>query len=193
MNVAAQISTGGRQLVLENGADLLNSSDEDSENEDHEEVLGNMYTNEMDPKKGPQKLTRAEVARQRAVAAVQREMFEAARKAKSLPRSQSPGPGSSDDDGPNGSDMISCQTKGCMRPNKNKRRTSTPQVGPAISTEADRSQVETETPLVASVRLLAGVKSGGSRRSATRPESTDSMHTRRSSKSTQEERVAGGA
>jgi hypothetical protein len=33
MNIAAQASTEGRQLVLENGSDVMNSSDEDSENE----------------------------------------------------------------------------------------------------------------------------------------------------------------
>jgi hypothetical protein len=42
MHTAAQISTGGRKQVLEDGADVCNS-ESDSENEDHGEDLKGMY------------------------------------------------------------------------------------------------------------------------------------------------------
>jgi hypothetical protein len=43
MHTAAQVSTGGRRQVLENGPDVCDS-ESDSENEDHGEVLSWMYT-----------------------------------------------------------------------------------------------------------------------------------------------------
>jgi hypothetical protein len=135
MNTTAQVSTGGRQLVLENGADVLNPSNEDSENEDHGYEGPNTCTKGMDPKKGPLKLTQTQVAVQKAAAAMQKEMSEAALLVKDLPRSQSPGPGSSDDDDPNGPDMFWSPSKGCMPPNKNKKRSSAPQVHATCSTE----------------------------------------------------------
>jgi hypothetical protein len=67
-----------------------------------------MYTPEMDPTKGPVKLTQNQVAVQKA----------AAHMLKVPPRSQSPVGGSSDDDDPTGSEWIWSHTKGCMRKNK---------------------------------------------------------------------------
>jgi hypothetical protein len=55
-----QVATGNRKLVLENGRDVLNSSDED-----HEEVLKGMYQGGL---KAPVVLSQEEVARQRAFA-----------------------------------------------------------------------------------------------------------------------------
>jgi hypothetical protein len=46
MHTAAQVATGGREQVLEDGADVCNS-ESDSENEDHGEVLKGVYTNEI--------------------------------------------------------------------------------------------------------------------------------------------------
>jgi hypothetical protein len=43
MHTAAQVSTGDRRQVLENGPDVCDS-ESDSENEDHGEVLSGMYT-----------------------------------------------------------------------------------------------------------------------------------------------------
>jgi hypothetical protein len=43
MRTAAQIATGGRRQVLENGADTCNS-ESDSENEEHGEELKGAYT-----------------------------------------------------------------------------------------------------------------------------------------------------
>jgi hypothetical protein len=46
MHTSAQVSTGGRKQVLENGPDVCDS-ESDSENEDHGEVLSNMYTDDI--------------------------------------------------------------------------------------------------------------------------------------------------
>jgi hypothetical protein len=70
-----------------------------------------MYTPEMDPKKGPVKLTTNQVAVQKG----------AAHMLKAPPRSQSPVGGSSDEDEPTGPEWIWSQTKGCMRKNKHFR------------------------------------------------------------------------
>jgi hypothetical protein len=64
-----QVATGNRRRVLENGADVANSSDEDIPEMVADEELG-MYTSEMDPKLGPHYLSKAEVARQRLAAKV---------------------------------------------------------------------------------------------------------------------------
>jgi hypothetical protein len=48
MNIAAQVATGGRHQVLENGPDVCNSASEsDSENEEHGEELKGMYTKDV--------------------------------------------------------------------------------------------------------------------------------------------------
>jgi hypothetical protein len=48
MNIAAQVATGGRSQVLENGPDVCNSASEsDSENEEHGEELKGMYTEDV--------------------------------------------------------------------------------------------------------------------------------------------------
>jgi hypothetical protein len=109
MSIAAQVATGNRRRVLEDGPDVWNSDGEDALKEEHGEVLTGMYTSEMDPEKGPVKLTRMQVATQKA----------AAQASKVPPRSQSPVGGSSDDDDPaKAEEWIWSQTKGCMRRNK---------------------------------------------------------------------------
>jgi hypothetical protein len=65
MNIAAQVSTGTRPLVLEDGPDTMNSSDEESPKEEHGDVLTDMYTAGL---KAPVLLSQSEVARQRAAA-----------------------------------------------------------------------------------------------------------------------------
>jgi hypothetical protein len=65
MNIAAQTSVGGRDLILENGPDTMNSDDEESLKEEHGEVLTGMYTNGL---KAPVLLSQSEVAHQMAVA-----------------------------------------------------------------------------------------------------------------------------
>jgi hypothetical protein len=59
-----QVATGGRRRVLENGADVLNSSDEEDPNmkPDEEEK---MYMPGMDPKAGPIHLTSVQASTQR--------------------------------------------------------------------------------------------------------------------------------
>jgi hypothetical protein len=71
-----------------------------------------MYTKGMDPQKGPVKLTQAQVAAQNAAA-------------RTIPRSQTPVSGSSDDDDPNGSEFVWSKTKSCMRRNKHFRKAAT--------------------------------------------------------------------
>jgi hypothetical protein len=63
--VSRQVATGNRRRVLEDGADVANSSDEDDPKMKPDELTG-MYTAEMDPKAGPKTLSQAEAARQRA-------------------------------------------------------------------------------------------------------------------------------
>jgi hypothetical protein len=65
LSTAAQVSVGSRDYVLENGPDVMNSSDEDSPQEESGEVLTGMYTNGL---KAPVLLSQSEVARQRAAA-----------------------------------------------------------------------------------------------------------------------------
>jgi hypothetical protein len=82
MNIAAQVATGSRRLVHEDGPDKMNSDDDALEDVKPDEEKG-MYTPGMDPKKGPIKLSQHEAARQRAAAQTLKEM-------KVPPRSQSP-------------------------------------------------------------------------------------------------------
>jgi hypothetical protein len=65
MNIAAQTSVGGRDLVLENGPHTMNSDDEESVKEEHGDVLTGVYTNGL---KAPVILSQSEVARQKAAA-----------------------------------------------------------------------------------------------------------------------------
>jgi hypothetical protein len=111
INTAAQMATGNRKMVLEDGPDVMNSDEDDAPKEDHGEVITGMYTSEMDQNQGPVKLTPAQVAAQKAAA-------QALKTLKTPPRSQSPIGGSSDDDEPTGSEWVWSQTKGCMRRNK---------------------------------------------------------------------------
>jgi hypothetical protein len=62
MNTAAQVATGNRKMVLEDGPDVMNSDEDDATKEEHGEVLTGMYTSEMDTNQGPMKLTSAPVA-----------------------------------------------------------------------------------------------------------------------------------
>jgi hypothetical protein len=125
MNTAALVSTGSRQQVLECGADAMSSSDSDSETGERGEGLTKMYTDEMldsngNPKGGgPQKISANQAMIQRLAAAAQREKSAAAQQAERMPRAHSMGPGSSDDDDPEGEPMVWSQTKHCLRPNKN--------------------------------------------------------------------------
>jgi hypothetical protein len=59
-----QIATGGRRRVLENGRDVLNSSDEDDEKMVADEEQG-MYAPGMDPEAGPIHLSTSQAATQR--------------------------------------------------------------------------------------------------------------------------------
>jgi hypothetical protein len=79
MNISAEVSTGGGQMVLEEGPDTMNSSDEESKEEEHGDEEKNTYVGGI---KAPAMLSQIEVARQRAAAAVLKEL--------SLPMSQPP-------------------------------------------------------------------------------------------------------
>jgi hypothetical protein len=108
MAITKQVATGNRRRVLEDGVDKMNSDDEEDPNM-KPDVEPNMYTEGMDPLKGPIQLTQSQVAAQKA----------AAHALKALPRSQAPMPtGSSDDDDPNGSQYIWSTSKGIFRKNK---------------------------------------------------------------------------
>jgi hypothetical protein len=62
-NTAAQVSVGSRDLVLEDGPDTMNSSDEESPKKEHGEVLTGMYTERL---KAPILISQSETARQKA-------------------------------------------------------------------------------------------------------------------------------
>jgi hypothetical protein len=113
MCMAERVATGSRRRVLENGPDTWHSDDEAIEDvlpdEEHD-----MHTSEMDPKKGPMKIPQTEAARQRAAA-------NALKQLKSQPpRPQTPVGGSSDNDDPDGSDMIWSKSRQTFRKNKAK-------------------------------------------------------------------------
>jgi hypothetical protein len=59
-----QVATGNRRRVLEDGADVMSSSDEEDPKMKPDEEH-NMYTSEMDPTAGPLRLSEAEAASQR--------------------------------------------------------------------------------------------------------------------------------
>jgi hypothetical protein len=65
LSTAAQVSVGSRNFVLEEGPDIVNSSDEDSPEEEHGEKLEGMYTSGL---KAPVVLSQSDVAPQRAAA-----------------------------------------------------------------------------------------------------------------------------
>jgi hypothetical protein len=111
MNIEAQVATGNRRMVLEDGPDAMNSDDDDALEDVKPDEEKGMYTPEMDPKQGPVKLTQAHVATQKAAAQMLKSL-------RAPPRSQSPVGGSSDEDEPAGSEWKWSQTKGCVRKNK---------------------------------------------------------------------------
>jgi hypothetical protein len=63
LNTAAQVSVGSRNLVSETGPGAMNSSDEDSPEEEHGECFTGVYTHGL---KAPVTLSQSEVARQKA-------------------------------------------------------------------------------------------------------------------------------
>jgi hypothetical protein len=96
MNIAAQVSVGSRDLVLENGPDVMNSSDEESLTEEHGEKLEGMY---VGGPKAPVLISQSEVARQKAAAAYLKACPQ------DFPRSQSPSSGRSERVESSGSDL----------------------------------------------------------------------------------------
>jgi hypothetical protein len=66
MAITKQVATGNRKRVLENGDDKMNSDDSDDPDMKPDELTG-MYTEGMDPEKGPVQLTKKQVASQKAV------------------------------------------------------------------------------------------------------------------------------
>jgi hypothetical protein len=65
LSIAAQVSVGSRDYVLETGPDVMNSSDEDSPQEERGEAVEWMYTGDL---KAPVLLSQSDAARQRAAA-----------------------------------------------------------------------------------------------------------------------------
>jgi hypothetical protein len=65
MAISKQVATGNRRRVLENGEDKMDSDDADDPDMKPDELTG-MYTEEMDPSKGPVLLTQSQVAAQKA-------------------------------------------------------------------------------------------------------------------------------
>jgi hypothetical protein len=166
-----------------------------------------MYTAEMDPNQGPMKLTPAQVAAQKAAA-------QALKFLRTPPRSQSPVGGSSDEDGPTGSEWIWSHAKGCMRRNKffrNKAATDDSKIetiippaveivsAPHKSTPVNSDNEDQEEMSEDQRRLLEhGIRKGskGSRkgtRPVTEQESTHPMGTRRQASRAGGLRPVGGS
>jgi hypothetical protein len=109
MATAANVATGSRRRVLENGPDVMKSDEEDALKEEHGEELTGMYA------PGCASLDQAKLTE---------EQTQAQRAAPSSPdlrvppRSQSPAYDSSDDDTLDSPEHIWSQTKGVYRPNK---------------------------------------------------------------------------
>jgi hypothetical protein len=92
MCIAERVATGNRKRVLEDGPDTWCSDDEAKEDVEADKELG-MYTSEMDPKKGPKKLSQAEAARQRAIQKTVQDFRQASRELKShAPEQRQPTP-----------------------------------------------------------------------------------------------------
>jgi hypothetical protein len=66
-----QVATGNRRRVLEDGVDVMSSSDEDDPKRVPEKERG-MYTSEMNPTADPRVLSEAEVMNQRMIAKANR-------------------------------------------------------------------------------------------------------------------------
>jgi hypothetical protein len=98
-----------------------------------------MYTSEMDPKKGPQRLSQHEVALQKAAASATKAHLESKSQP---PRYQTPVAGSSDDDDPNGSDTVWSMSRQIYRRNKAKARSNQCEGSP-ISSSAGLSPITT--------------------------------------------------
>jgi hypothetical protein len=123
-----QVATGNSRRVLEDGADVMSSSDEDDPKMKPDELTG-VYTAEMDPKAGPQVLSPSQAAYQRAVGKARKEqmILSAPRVASPLPEevfSATPqvdllkSGGSSDDDTLDKPEYIWSVSKGANRRNK---------------------------------------------------------------------------
>jgi hypothetical protein len=97
--MAERAAIAGRHRTLEDGNDTWNSDDEATEDVVPDKEVG-MYTLGMDPEKSPVHLSQQEVARQKAAAQALKSFQEQSS------RPQTPITGSSDDDDPDGSDML---------------------------------------------------------------------------------------
>jgi hypothetical protein len=65
MNIAAQVATGNRRMVLEDGPDKMNSDDDDTLEEENGDKSTGTYTPETGPKQGPVRLTTHQIAVQK--------------------------------------------------------------------------------------------------------------------------------
>jgi hypothetical protein len=93
--ISRQVATGNRRRVLENGIDVMDSSDEDDPTMKPDKLTG-MYTAEMDPKAGPKVLTPTEAAFQRAAGKAMKEQAPPAQERMPTPLAS---PANSDDEG----------------------------------------------------------------------------------------------
>jgi hypothetical protein len=137
MNLTAKVATGNRRRVLENGPDVMRSDEEDAIKDVEPDEEHSMYA------QGCTSLNQAKMSQEQAAAqrAAAQALARSQEPEKVPPRSQTPIIGSSDDDDPNGAEMVWSQTKGCMRKNKNYGRAAT-----------DDSKITTLTPVSAPMR-----------------------------------------
>jgi hypothetical protein len=140
MNLAAQVATGNRRRILEDGPDKIKSDDEDIEDMKSDEEK-NMYTPDMDPSKGPVRLSQAQVAAQKAAAQAQKE-------SRVPPRSQSPATGSSDDDDPKASKYVWSQSKHIYRRNKHWIDSEAQKAQPIIAPKPKNAAASQRAPAV---------------------------------------------
>jgi hypothetical protein len=128
MNTAAKVATGNRRRVLEDGRDVMNSDEEDAIKEVEPDEEQGIYA------PGCSSLDQARMTQEQAMA--QRE----AALAKKIPRAKTPADSTSDDDDPNGQDLI-WSHKGFWRPNENKKK-------PDFSLDGDEGKPVTQSRAV---------------------------------------------
>jgi hypothetical protein len=132
MNIAAQVATGNRKRILEDGPDVINSDDDDALEDVKPDEEKGMNTAETDPKQGPVKLTQAQAAYLRAAG-------QALKASKVPPQTQPPVRGSSDDDDPESPEWVWSQTKSCMRRNKHFKGAATADIPKSTNPSIPRS------------------------------------------------------
>jgi hypothetical protein len=121
MNTAAKVATRNCRRVLEDGRDVMNSDEDDAIKDVEPDEEKGIYAPGCSSIEQA-RMTQEQAMAQRAAAAAASAQQQASEKVPT--RSQTPVSGSSDDDDPNGAELIWSQSKHYWRPNKNRKAAS---------------------------------------------------------------------